>query len=60
MICSRRTASSCLWVCANNWWLRSASVDNTSNARNVNANGSPNNNNANNANALVPGFIGYK
>ena len=60
MICRRRTDCSCLWVCANNWWLRSASVDNASNARNVNANGSPNNNNANNANALVPGFIGYK
>ena len=60
MICSRRTASSCLWVRAANWWLRSASVDNASNARNVNPNGGLNNNNANNANALVPGFIGYK
>ena len=60
MICSRHTACACLWVRAYNWWLRSASIDNTNNARNVNTNGSPNNANANNANALVPGFIGYK
>ena len=60
MICSRRTGCSCLWVRASNWWLRSATVDNTNNARNVNANGSISNNNAANANALVPGFIGYK
>ena len=45
-----------LWVRANNWWLRSASVDSTSAARIVNTTGGLNNYNANGANALVPGF----
>lgn len=41
---------------ANNYWLRSPNLGNTSNFWNVNANGGLNNNNANNVNGLVPGF----
>ena len=60
MICSRRTACSCLWVRASLWWLRSARIDNASDALGVNTNGSSYYPYANNTNALVPGFIGYK
>ena len=49
-----------LWVRATFWWLRSAVADYTGLARLGGAGGAISNNNANNANALVPGFIGYK
>ena len=42
---------------ADNWWLRSPSLANTTNFYNVNTNGNINNNNASNANGLVPGFF---
>lgn len=38
----------------NNWWERSSNPDNTNNFLNVNPNGDPSNNNANNRFALVP------
>ena len=49
---------SCLWVRANNWWLRSPNVGNSTNFCNVNNTGNANNNNASNTNGLVPGFYG--
>ncbi len=38
----------------NNWWERSSNPDNTNNFPNVNPNGDPSNNNANNRFTLVP------
>lgn len=40
-----------------NWWLRSPNVGNSNNVRNVNTDGSLNNNNANNSQGLVPDCI---
>ena len=45
-----------LWVRASSWWLRSASVDYTSDARIVNPYGGLYSYYANYAYALVPGF----
>ena len=39
---------------ANNWWLRSPYVGNSTNFWNVNNNGNGNNNNASNANGVCP------
>ena len=39
---------------ARNWWLRSPNTSNANNERNVNTDGSLNNNNANNGNWLAP------
>lgn len=41
---------------ANNWWLRSPNVNNSTNFWNVNNNGNCNNNNANNNNGVAFGF----
>ncbi len=46
------TVNHCL--VARNWWLRSCNPSNANNARNVNTDGSLNNNNATNGNGLVP------
>lgn len=39
------------------WWLRSPNVDNTNNARNVNTDGSLNNNNASNSRGFAPDYF---
>ena len=46
------------WFAANNYWLRGASVTNSTNFGNVNNNGNANNNgnNANNSNGVCPRF----
>lgn len=39
------------------WWLRSPNVTNSNNVRNVNTDGSLNNNNANNVNGVAPDCV---
>ena len=41
---------------ANNWWLRSPNVSNSTNFRYINSTGNVNNNNANNSWGVAPGF----
>ncbi len=41
---------------ANNWWLRSPNVSNSTNFRNFNSTGNVNNNNANNTRGVSFGF----
>ena len=42
---------------AANWWLRTPNSGNANNVRNVNTDGSLNNNNANNGNGVAPDCV---